>query len=51
MLWDNLIMSHYQVAYMSSTLIPAKAVENKNNQEHLVPNSITLLQLFVSKKT
>ena len=43
MLGDNLIMSN-QVAYMSSALIPAEAVEN--NQEHLVANkggSITLL--------
>ena len=46
MLGDNLIMSHPQVGYMSSPLIPAEAVENKNSQEHLVPNkagSITLL--------
>ena len=46
MLGDNLIMSHHQVGYMSSPLIPAEAVENKNNQEHLVANkggSITLL--------
>ena len=51
MLGDNLIMSH-QVDYMSSALIPAEAVEN--NQEHLVANkggSITLLWLFVPKKT
>ena len=46
MLGDNLIMSHHQVSYMSSPLIPAEAVESKNNQEHLVANkvgSITLL--------
>ena len=35
MLGDKLIMSH-QVDYMSSSLIPAGAVEN--NQDHLVAN-------------
>ena len=44
-LGDNLIMSH-QVDYISSAVIPAEAVENK--QEHLKANrvkvgSITLL--------
>ena len=46
MLGDNLIMSHQQVGYMSSPLISDEAVENKNNEEHLVANkvgSITLL--------
>ena len=54
MLGDNLIMSHHQLGYMSSPLIPAEAVEHKNNPVHLVANkvgSITLLELFVPKKT
>ena len=53
MLGDNLIMSHHQVGYMSSPLIPAEAVENKNNQEHLVANkvgSITLLHSLCLRK-
>ena len=43
---DELRDLHHQVGYMSSPLIPAEAVEKKNNQEHLVANkvfSITLL--------
>ena len=39
-------MNHHQVGYMSSPLVPAETIENKNNQEHLVANkvgSITLL--------
>ena len=43
MLEDNLIMSH-QVDYMSSALIPAEAVENK---EHLVANKIGRITLFI----
>ena len=39
-LGDNLIMSLHQVGYMSSPLIPSEAVENKNNQEHLVANKV-----------
>ena len=44
MLGDNLIMSH-QLDYMSSTLIPAEAVEN--NQEHLVANKVGSITLLV----
>ena len=36
MLGDNVIMNHHQVGYMSSLLIPAEAVENKNNQESIL---------------
>ena len=43
-LGDNLITSH-QVDYMSSALIPAEAVENK--QEHFVANKVGSIKLLV----
>ena len=43
-LGNNLITSH-QVDYMSSALIPAEAVENK--QEHFVANKVGSIKLLV----
>ena len=44
MLEDNLIISHHQVGYKSSTLIPSEAVEN--NQEHLVAKKFGSIKLL-----